>query len=190
MCLTVPVCWLEVSLAFLIASSPKGCAAPSCTCPILPLQLGVFFSMLHGNDWLVLCVILCTWFGQAWLPVHVHVDTRRAWVCSQAALLSLCCRVVAGSIGWVDPGSNQTCSGDDLACWPRAQVNLLHTVANASGCSVLLVGDFHYSVSAHRTLHGHWALAVPASKIECSAQAGYGQLQQLPSECCRRCSKV
>lgn len=40
---------------------------------------------------------------------------------------------------------NNSCSGDDLACWPRAQVNLLHTVANASGCTVLLVGDFHYS---------------------------------------------
>lgn len=32
-------------------------------------------------------------------------------------------------------------AGDDFACWPRAQVNLLHTLANASGCTVLLVGD-------------------------------------------------
>lgn len=52
-----------------------------------------------------------------------------------------CCS--AGSIGWME--GNNSCSGDDLACWPRAQVNLLHTIANASGCTVLLVGDYHYS---------------------------------------------
>jgi hypothetical protein len=50
----------------------------------------------------------------------------------------------AGSLGFV-AGDNSTCSGDDFACWPRAQVNLLHTVANVSGCTVVLVGDYHYS---------------------------------------------
>jgi alkaline phosphatase D len=31
-------------------------------------------------------------------------------------------------------------------CYPRAQVNLLHTLANASaGCVVVLVGDYHYA---------------------------------------------
>jgi len=52
--------------------------------------------------------------------------------------------LLSGSLGFVGPG-NTTCSGDDFLCWPRAQVNLLHTVANVSGCTVLLVGDYHYS---------------------------------------------
>lgn len=50
----------------------------------------------------------------------------------------------AGSIGYT-AADNSTCSGDDFACWPRAQINLLHTVANVSGCTVVLVGDYHYS---------------------------------------------
>jgi hypothetical protein len=52
--------------------------------------------------------------------------------------------LLAGSIGFLD-ANNSTCSGDDFACWPRAQVNLLHTLANVSGCTVVLVGDYHYS---------------------------------------------
>lgn len=50
----------------------------------------------------------------------------------------------AGSIGY-GAGGNNTCSGDDWACWPRSQVNLLHTLANVSGCTVVLTGDYHYS---------------------------------------------
>lgn len=70
--------------------------------------------------------------------------TTAVWAAAvdQFCLYVLCC-CCAGSIGWLE--GNNSCSGDDLACWPRAQVNLLHTVANASGCTVLLVGDFHYS---------------------------------------------
>lgn len=52
--------------------------------------------------------------------------------------------VLLGSVGWQEADGNE-CSGDDLLCWPRAQVNLLHSVANASGCTVVIVGDFHYS---------------------------------------------
>lgn len=52
--------------------------------------------------------------------------------------------VLAGSIGWKETNGNE-CTGDDWSCWRRAQANLLHTVANASGCTVVLVGDYHYS---------------------------------------------
>lgn len=51
--------------------------------------------------------------------------------------------VLAGSVGWKEADGRE-CSGDDLLCWPRAQINLLHTVANASGCTVVITGDFHY----------------------------------------------
>lgn len=50
----------------------------------------------------------------------------------------------AGSLGYRE-ADNSTCSGDDFGCWPRAQVNFLHTLANVSGCTVVLVGDYHYS---------------------------------------------
>ncbi len=53
--------------------------------------------------------------------------------------------VVAGSIGHPEANGTSECDGDDWACWPRAQVNLLHTLANASGCVVLLTGDYHIS---------------------------------------------
>jgi alkaline phosphatase D len=53
--------------------------------------------------------------------------------------------VLAGSVGWREGQYSNQCSGDDLECWGRAQVNLLHTIANASGCSVVITGDFHYS---------------------------------------------
>lgn len=53
--------------------------------------------------------------------------------------------VLAGSVGWREGQYSNACSGDDLGCWQRAQVNLLHTIANASGCSVVITGDFHYS---------------------------------------------
>lgn len=48
------------------------------------------------------------------------------------------------------PDTPQVCSGDDWLCWSRAQVNFLHTLANASapeeggGCVVVLTGDYHY----------------------------------------------
>lgn len=53
--------------------------------------------------------------------------------------------VVAGSPGRVDESSGNTCSGDDWECFKPAQVNLLHTLANASGCVVILTGDFHFA---------------------------------------------
>lgn len=30
-------------------------------------------------------------------------------------------------------------------CYQPAQLNLLHTLANASGCVVILTGDFHFA---------------------------------------------
>jgi len=53
--------------------------------------------------------------------------------------------VLAGSIGHPEANGTSECDGDDWACWSRAQVNLLHTVANASGCVVVMTGDFHMS---------------------------------------------
>jgi alkaline phosphatase D len=56
--------------------------------------------------------------------------------------------VLAGSLGHGSPadGPGTECGGgDELSCWHRAQVNLLHTLANASGCVVVLTGDFHFS---------------------------------------------
>ncbi len=32
-----------------------------------------------------------------------------------------------------------------LQCYQPAQLNLLHTLANASGCVVILTGDFHFA---------------------------------------------
>lgn len=52
--------------------------------------------------------------------------------------------VLAGNPVFKD-GYGQTCSGDDWDCWPRAQANLLHVVANVSGCVVVVTGDYHYS---------------------------------------------
>lgn len=80
----------------------------------------------------------------AWLTVVLGITLiALGCVCTSHSSLAGCaCR--AGSVGFVDSG-NTTCSGDDFLCWPRAQVNLLHTVANVSGCTVLLVGDYHYS---------------------------------------------
>lgn len=75
---------------------------------------------------------------------------QRTWLArelagSRAALTLVASgSVLAGSLGFVAPDGT-TCSGDDLACWPRAQTHLLHTLANASGCVVVLTGDYHYS---------------------------------------------
>lgn len=54
--------------------------------------------------------------------------------------------VLLGSLGYKDPATGHECSDDDWSCWRPAQVNLLHTLANAtSGCVVVLTGDYHYS---------------------------------------------
>ncbi|KAG2450456.1 hypothetical protein HYH02_004958 [Chlamydomonas schloesseri] len=64
---------------------------------------------------------------------------------SQAALTLVASgSVVLGSVGYNDPVLGY-CSGDDWNCYQPAQLNLLHSLANASsGCVVVLTGDFHY----------------------------------------------
>eukprot|EP00232_Nephroselmis_pyriformis_P014858 CAMPEP_0182875012 /NCGR_PEP_ID=MMETSP0034_2-20130328/13283_1 /TAXON_ID=156128 /ORGANISM="Nephroselmis pyriformis, Strain CCMP717" /LENGTH=575 /DNA_ID=CAMNT_0025007745 /DNA_START=19 /DNA_END=1742 /DNA_ORIENTATION=+ len=42
-------------------------------------------------------------------------------------------------------GATCFCSGDDMECYRGAQSNLLHTLARAPGCVVVLAGDYHYS---------------------------------------------
>jgi len=37
------------------------------------------------------------------------------------------------------------CSSDDLECYRAAQLSLFHTIKKASGCSVILAGDYHWS---------------------------------------------
>jgi alkaline phosphatase D len=75
---------------------------------------------------------------------------QRRWLAQQLAGSSAALHVVAsssvlaGSLGYV-ASDNTACSGDDWACYPRAQVHMLHTLANASGCVVVLTGDYHYS---------------------------------------------
>lgn len=53
--------------------------------------------------------------------------------------------VLVGAIGHPEANGTSNCDGDDWACWTRAQVNFLHTVANASGCVVVITGDYHLS---------------------------------------------
>jgi alkaline phosphatase D len=80
----------------------------------------------------------------------------------------------------------QVCSGDDWLCWSRAQLNFLHTLANATaaghdgdgdgeggeaggggggggGCVVVLTGDYHYS---------DIKVARPAAATAAAADAG------------------
>jgi alkaline phosphatase D len=38
-----------------------------------------------------------------------------------------------------------SCSGDDMDCYSVAQQELLHVISNATGCVVVLTGDFHFS---------------------------------------------
>ncbi|EFJ47581.1 hypothetical protein VOLCADRAFT_91850 [Volvox carteri f. nagariensis] len=53
--------------------------------------------------------------------------------------------VPLGGVGYKDPDTGNVCSGDDWNCWQPAQLNFLHSLANASsGCVVLLTGDYHY----------------------------------------------
>lgn len=42
------------------------------------------------------------------------------------------------------PAVNCSCY-DDYDCFRPAQINLLHNLANARGCAVVLTGDFHFS---------------------------------------------
>ena len=37
------------------------------------------------------------------------------------------------------------CSADDVGCYQVAQRELLHVISSASGCSVVVTGDFHFS---------------------------------------------
>lgn len=75
---------------------------------------------------------------------------QRRWLAqrlaSSAAPLKLLASgsVLAGSSGFVNPGVG-ACGGDDWECWRPAQLNFLHTIANASsGCVVVLTGDYHF----------------------------------------------
>lgn len=76
---------------------------------------------------------------------------QRGWLASQlsensdvALTVVASGSVVMGSIGYSD--FHGPCSGDDWECYKPAQVNLLHTLGNASsGCVVLAVGDYHFA---------------------------------------------
>lgn len=76
---------------------------------------------------------------------------QRRWVQEQLQRSSTPLKIVGsgsvllGSLTFKDEDGNE-CSEDDWYCWPNAQVNLLHTLANVSaGCLVLITGDYHYS---------------------------------------------
>ncbi|GLI65466.1 hypothetical protein VaNZ11_008816 [Volvox africanus] len=76
---------------------------------------------------------------------------QRAWLsdhlASSLAPLTLVVSgsVPVGSIGFTNPETG-VCSGDDWNCWQPAQLNFLHTLANASsGCVVVITGDYHYA---------------------------------------------
>ncbi|KAI8466011.1 MAG: hypothetical protein J3K34DRAFT_435005 [Monoraphidium minutum] len=77
---------------------------------------------------------------------------QRAWLAgllsSSAAPLRLVASgsVVAGALGSSDNANGtSSCDGDDWQCWPRARANFLHALANASGCAVVMTGDYHFS---------------------------------------------
>lgn len=116
----------------------------------------------------VSCTGLCHYAGSLWTDSQKQLSSRlleatsspmceilglqqRQWLQqeireSRAALNIIASgSVLAGSIGRKEGQYQLECSGDDIGCWKRAQVNLLHSIAHPRGCTVVITGDYHYS---------------------------------------------
>jgi alkaline phosphatase D len=92
------------------------------------------------NPWLVSASPVCEVLGprqRSWLMRELESSQAPLRVIGSGSVLF-------GSLNYT--GSEGTCSGDDLLCYPQAMVNILHTISSVStGCVIVAVGDFHYS---------------------------------------------
>ncbi|MEW5306897.1 MAG: hypothetical protein WDW36_009334 [Sanguina aurantia] len=81
---------------------------------------------------------MCEMLGlqqRRWMAEHLAASTAPLTLVVSGSVL-------LGSVGFRD--RKGACSEDDWGCWNPAQVNFLHTLANASGCVVVMTGDYHY----------------------------------------------
>ncbi|GBF97189.1 hypothetical protein Rsub_10050 [Raphidocelis subcapitata] len=127
------------------ASAPAVLAADNITVLSTPAEIEAAWKGAQSSLWRRLVTgiesPLCEMVGarqRRWL--------RGAVAASGAPLLLVGSgSVVAGSVGHLEANKTSTCDGDDWSCYGRAQANLLHTLANATGCPVILTGDAHVS---------------------------------------------
>ena len=101
---------------------------------------------------------------------------QRAWLAAalagSAAPLKLIASgsVLAGALGHLEAGgTSDGCDGDEWHCWPRAQANVLHAIANASGCAVVLTGNDH--ISDIKARHGAAPRLLLAAHVRVCARA-------------------